>query len=194
MTLVLWLHDPDGGSAELVGGKFASLAELAGAGFGVPPAFAVCTEAYHAFMREAGLADAARAAREAAAGGDLTTVEAEAERMRAAIERAPLPGAVAEAVAGAYARLCEQAGAENVSVAVRRGRRPADRDRVRPAAPRFRRAGLGAGALPGRPADERADLESSGGGRPGGAARGGGRRARGALLDQPRHGAAHVSQ
>ena len=119
MTFVLWLDDPAATSGELVGGKFASLAEMAGAGFGVPRAFAVSTESYRAFMRENRLEDAARAALAAAAGGDFATVEVEAERMRAAIEGAPLPAPVAATVTAAYARLCELVGASDVPVAVR---------------------------------------------------------------------------
>ena len=40
-----------------------------GAGFGVPPAFAVTTAAYRGFMRESGLEERARAVRATAAGG-----------------------------------------------------------------------------------------------------------------------------
>jgi pyruvate,water dikinase len=109
MTHVLWLDDPDARSGALVGGKFSSLAELTAAGFGVPPAFAVTTEAYAAFLREAALEEQAHAVHDHAAG----------EAMRAAIEAAPLPAAVADAVDASYARLCADTGVGDVPVAVR---------------------------------------------------------------------------
>lgn len=118
-ALVLWLDDAGSDSGSLVGGKFSSLAEMSGAGFGVPPAFAVATTAYRTFMRECGLEEEARAAREAASGGDLRVVTAASERMRRAIEGSKLPAAVGDAVMGAYRRLCEETGASDVPVAVR---------------------------------------------------------------------------
>lgn len=109
MKHVLWLDDPDGQSGALVGGKFSSLAEMAAAGFAVPPAFAVTTDAYAAFLQEAALEEQAHAAHDRAAG----------EAIRAAIESAPLPEAVSTAIADAYARLCDETGIADVPVAVR---------------------------------------------------------------------------
>ena len=36
-ALVLWLDEVEADAGPAVGGKFSSLAEMAGAGFGVPP-------------------------------------------------------------------------------------------------------------------------------------------------------------
>jgi pyruvate, water dikinase len=110
MSFVVWYGDAGSKSGELVGGKYASLAEMAAAGFGVPPAFAVTTEAVTAFMAESGLEADARAV-----GDDLEA----AARVRARIEETPLPGTVAAEIARAYARLCEQVGVADVPVAVR---------------------------------------------------------------------------
>jgi len=118
-TLVLWLDEVGTDSGTLVGGKFSSLGEMAAAGFAVPPAFAVTTDAYRAFMGDGRLGELARSARAAAHGGDLLAIEDAAETMREAIESTPLPAAVADAVAEAYARLCERAGSPDVPVAVR---------------------------------------------------------------------------
>lgn len=110
MSYVLWPEEAGSQSGELVGGKFAGLAEMIEAGFGVPPAFAVTTTAVAAFMRESGLEQEARAV-----GNDL---EAGA-RIRAKIEQTPLPAEVVEEITRAYTRLCEQVATADVPVAVR---------------------------------------------------------------------------
>jgi pyruvate,water dikinase len=110
MSYVLWPEDAGAQAGELVGGKFSSLAELTTAGFVVPPAFAVTTEAVAAFMTVSGLEEEARAVHDDLGAG---------ARMRAKIEETPLPPAVAEAIASAYALLCERTGIPNVPVAVR---------------------------------------------------------------------------
>ena len=60
-ALVLRLADP-GTDVSAVGGKGASLARLAAAGFDVPAAIVVTTQAYRAFVDQAGLHQAVRAA------------------------------------------------------------------------------------------------------------------------------------
>ena len=109
-SLVLWLDEDGATSGELVGGKFSSLAEMRRAGFGVPSAFAVTTTAYRCFLSEASLADSA-----AAVGGDL----AAAAELRSAIESAPLPDVLTEAISAGYERLCDDAGSADIPVAVR---------------------------------------------------------------------------
>ena len=90
------LHGLDGCALHRVGGKAANLSELIGAGFPVPPGFAVTTAAYSEVARS-------------------TVPDAEhPARARAAFEEAAVPAAVADAVRQAYARL----GAD-VPVAVR---------------------------------------------------------------------------
>ncbi|PSP81563.1 phosphoenolpyruvate synthase [Halobacteriales archaeon QS_1_68_20] len=54
---VLWLEDIDASDIESVGGKGASLGELASAGLPVPPAFVVTAETYRSFIEEAGIDD-----------------------------------------------------------------------------------------------------------------------------------------
>jgi pyruvate,water dikinase len=110
MSFVLWPEDAGAQSGDLVGGKFSSLAEMIDAGFGVPPAFAVTTAAVSAFMNEGGLEHDARAVNQDLEAG---------ARVRAKMEETPLPGAVADAISRAYARLCEQTAIPDVPVAVR---------------------------------------------------------------------------
>jgi pyruvate,water dikinase len=81
------------------GGKSANLGELLAAEIPVPPGFAISTEAYHSFVRDAGL-------KEIIAAGSPAIGDA----MRAA----PMPAQVRTQVAGAYAQL-----GDDVPVAVR---------------------------------------------------------------------------
>jgi phosphoenolpyruvate synthase/pyruvate phosphate dikinase len=87
------------GDVARVGGKCASLGELTGAGFPVPPGFAVSTRAFE----------------EATAPLDLTDVQA----AREAVRGASVPDAVAAAIRDAYAALAERVGASEPPVAVR---------------------------------------------------------------------------
>ena len=54
---VLWLADIGADDLETVGGKAASLGELAAAELPVPPAFVVTAETYRKFIEEAGIAE-----------------------------------------------------------------------------------------------------------------------------------------
>jgi pyruvate,water dikinase len=110
MTYVLWLDDADAQSGAIVGGKFSSLAEMTAAGFGVPPAFAITTEALTAFMNEGGLDGDARSVGTDVAAGAL---------IQERIASTPIPAGVAAEVATAYAWLCEQTDISDVPVAVR---------------------------------------------------------------------------
>jgi pyruvate,water dikinase len=83
---------------------------MAAAGFGVPPAFAVTTNAVAAFMNESGLEQEARAVH-----SDLDA----AARMRAKMEQTDLPPKVGAEIAQAYRLLCERTGIGDVPVAVR---------------------------------------------------------------------------
>jgi phosphoenolpyruvate synthase/pyruvate phosphate dikinase len=110
MTYVLWLDDAGAETGALVGGKFSSLAEMTAAGFGVPRAFAVTTDALAAFMIESGLEHDARAVHTDVAAGAV---------IQQRILETPLPAAVAAEVTAAYARLCDETGVDDVPVAVR---------------------------------------------------------------------------
>jgi pyruvate,water dikinase len=99
------------------GGKGASLGELLRAGIRVPDGFVVTTAAFREAM--GALADEI--------GGRVTVLDpADADRLatvtaeiRALVESAPPPPAVADAITAAYAQLCAQAGQPDLPVAVR---------------------------------------------------------------------------
>jgi pyruvate,water dikinase len=116
---VLWIDDPAASGSRLLGGKFGSLAEMTQAGFAVPPGFGITTTAYRHFLDSAGLAERAQQVRAQAATADLATITALSAEFTAAIESAPLPADLEEAVRGAYAELERRTGAGSLPVAVR---------------------------------------------------------------------------
>ena len=116
---VLWLDHASAPDNPLLGGKFASLAEMTAAGFSVPPGFGVTTTAYRAFMAHAGLADRAAFVREAARGRALADSGEARALLVEAIGSAPMPDELENAIRRNYALLAEKAGRAGVPVAVR---------------------------------------------------------------------------
>jgi pyruvate,water dikinase len=116
---ILWIDAPEAPGSALLGGKFGSLAEMADAGFAVPPGFGITTTAYRYFLDTAGLTDRARELRARAATADLATIGALSAEFTAAIEAAPLPADLEDAVRAAYAELERRTGTDALPVAVR---------------------------------------------------------------------------
>jgi pyruvate,water dikinase len=79
------------------GGKSSALGELLAAEIPVPPGFALCTDAYQAFVAESELQPVIEAALSAGAGAP--------EKIAGAMGSAPVPDAVREQIAEAYAEL-----------------------------------------------------------------------------------------
>ena len=104
LPLVMTLDDV-GAVPEVVGGKGASLARLARAGFRVPPGFDVTTGAYLDFLDGGGLRDELLSAMSVVDGSDAATFEAAATRIAELFAERPVPTATAAAIAGAYAAL-----------------------------------------------------------------------------------------
>jgi pyruvate,water dikinase len=113
VPLVMALDDP-GAVLGVVGGKGASLARLARAGFGVPPGFYVTTSAYLDFVRRGGLLEPVLAAMSAVEVSDAATFGAAAARIGELFAGPPVPVPTAAAIAGACACL-----GDDVPVAVR---------------------------------------------------------------------------
>jgi pyruvate,water dikinase len=95
----------DATDAGTVGGKAASLGELARAGVGVPRGFAVTTEAFAAALAAVDADGALRAGIEALSAADLAEVARVAGRFRALVAGAPLPAEIAAAIEAGYAEL-----------------------------------------------------------------------------------------
>ncbi len=117
MAFVITLTDAAGAGA--VGGKAASLGELARAGVAVPPGFAVTAEAFTAAMAAVDADGTLRAGIEALPAGDVAQIARAAARFRAIVAEAPLPSEVAAAVEAGYAALGIAGGDAPADVAVR---------------------------------------------------------------------------
>ena len=105
MSFVVTLEDAAGAGPGAVGGKAASLGELARAGVTVPPGFAVTTAAFAAAMAALDADGTRRAAIEATPAADLAEVARVAAGFRALVAGAPLPAEVAAAIEAGYAAL-----------------------------------------------------------------------------------------
>lgn len=116
---VLWLDDPAAVGNPLLGGKFASLAEMVGAGLSVPHGFGITTAAYRYFMAASGLAEEARRVREIAPKLALHEIKAETAALINGIKTAPLPVDLEDQVRRNYALLEMRAQRQYVPVAVR---------------------------------------------------------------------------
>lgn len=103
-----------------VGGKAAGLAEMTAAGLPVAPGFAVTAAAYRRYLDEGGLRPFT-ASLLAGLGTEINQAAFDdAERAVAErFEQVPLPEEIAAQIRAAYARLCRDAGVEDVAVAVR---------------------------------------------------------------------------
>jgi pyruvate,water dikinase len=89
------------------GGKSANLGELLAADIPVPPGFAISTEAYHAFVRDAGLEDRISSALSSATPGDVDAIGRASHAISEAMRFAPVPAALRDRIAEHYAALSE---------------------------------------------------------------------------------------
>jgi pyruvate,water dikinase len=102
----LWLPlDSPGATLEMVGGKGASLAKLAGAGLPVPGGFHVTTGAYRRFVEENELQSAILAALKTADSSQPSTLETASQTIAGQFARASMPPDIADAIARAYGDL-----------------------------------------------------------------------------------------
>jgi len=122
-TYVLWLHELRLSDLAQVGGKNSSLGEMIGhlsqLGVSVPGGFATTADAYREFITVNKLTERMQ---ERLANLDIEDVgelvKAGAE-IRGWVMEAPLQPALDAAIRGAYKTMCEEAGAKEISVAVR---------------------------------------------------------------------------
>ncbi len=102
--IVLPLSAIDRAAIAIAGGKAANLGELTRAGFPVPPGFSVSTAAYSLVAESAGL-EPTLAVLAATRAEDTARLAELAATARARLLSAPVPTAVADAVAAAYRTL-----------------------------------------------------------------------------------------
>mgnify|MGYP002632054570 CR=1 FL=1 len=103
--LILGLRE--GRDGRRLGGKAQALADLLRAGFPVPPACVVTTDALDRHIADAGLAPLCEAVARAAASGDGDRARAAAQAAAAAIEVAPLSAALEAELGPAWSELAE---------------------------------------------------------------------------------------
>jgi len=105
------IADVAAGDLPLVGGKGANLGELTQAGFPVPKAFCVTTDAYRAFIASAGLQDPILAQLDGCDYDDVGDLAARAARIRDMIIGATMPLDIEQAIRDSYAALEAELGA-----------------------------------------------------------------------------------
>jgi pyruvate,water dikinase len=110
---VLWLDDIGSTDLDRVGGKAASLGEMAAAGLPVPPAFVVTADTYRSFVEETGIQEELFEAIDVDTEDSKALAEA-AETAQDLVCETPLPESLRAEILGA----CDRLG-DDVSVAVR---------------------------------------------------------------------------
>ncbi len=98
LPLTLFFESIQGSDTSIVGGKGANLGALTHAGVQVPPGFCVTTRAYELFTAQLPDSDARFAELETLDGNNVEAARQAAERMRAALDKLPVPTEVADAV------------------------------------------------------------------------------------------------
>ncbi|HET7299746.1 MAG TPA: phosphoenolpyruvate synthase, partial [Oleiagrimonas sp.] len=121
--LVLWLDALRMTDLAKVGGKNASLGEMIGnlgkLGVSVPGGFATTADAYQTYLEKSGLAERIQKRLETLDVEDVNALTAAGKEIRGWIIDTALPADLEQAIRDAYAKLCKDAGAEDISVAVR---------------------------------------------------------------------------
>jgi len=121
--LVLWLDQLRLSDLGKVGGKNASLGEMIGnlakLGVSVPGGFATTASAFQQFIAQSGLAERIQARLATLDVDDVDALTKAGAEIRGWVIDTPLIPEFDVAVRAAYAKLCKDAGADNIAVAVR---------------------------------------------------------------------------
>ncbi|HET7223128.1 MAG TPA: PEP/pyruvate-binding domain-containing protein, partial [Rhodanobacteraceae bacterium] len=121
--LVLWLDRLRMSDLAKVGGKNASLGEMIGnlakLGVSVPGGFATTADAFREYLEKSGLADRIQKRLATLNVENVTALNAAGREIRGWIVDTKLPDELEQAVRGAYAKLCKDAGGDEIPVAVR---------------------------------------------------------------------------
>jgi pyruvate, water dikinase len=121
--LILELNQVNLADLNLVGGKNASLGEmlqqLTSVGINVPTGFATTAFAYRTFLQTNGLEEKLRRLFAHLNVEDVNNLRQVGKQARAMVSQTPFPDALRQAIALAYANLCQTYGTTDVDVAVR---------------------------------------------------------------------------
>ncbi|MDI6867708.1 phosphoenolpyruvate synthase [Methanoculleus sp.] len=112
---VLWLEEIKKEDIPSVGGKGASLGEMAAIGLPVPRAFVVTAQAFRRFLVEAGIEDKIFSRLGNLDVDDTAALESVSREVREIVLNAAMPDRIRQEIVEAYARM----GGENTIVAVR---------------------------------------------------------------------------
>ncbi|MEB3179847.1 MAG: phosphoenolpyruvate synthase [Nostocaceae cyanobacterium] len=111
-TLILWFDEVGIADIPLVGGKNASLGEmiqeLSPKGVNVPTGFATTADAYRYFIQSAGLETQLRELFSDLDVEDVANLKERGRKARSLLMHTPFPGELRDAIALAYAKLCER--------------------------------------------------------------------------------------
>ncbi|RUL79693.1 phosphoenolpyruvate synthase [Dyella choica] len=121
--LVLWLDQLRMTDLGKVGGKNASLGEMIGnlaqLGVSVPGGFATTAQAFQQYLEKSGLSQRIAERLTSLDVDDVDALVAGGKEIRGWIVDTALPAHLEGAIRDAYAKLCKDAGADNIAVAVR---------------------------------------------------------------------------
>ena len=121
--LVLWLDTLRMTDLAKVGGKNASLGEMIGnlakLGVSVPGGFATTASAFQQYLEKSGVAKRIQERLSKLDVDDVQALVAAGKEIREWVTETPLPADLDQAIRDAYAKLCKDAGADNIAVAVR---------------------------------------------------------------------------
>ncbi len=121
--MVLWLDELRLSDLGKVGGKNSSLGEMIGnlskLGVSVPGGFATTAQAFQNFIAQSGLAQRIQDRLSTLDVDDVAALTLAGKEIRGWIIETPLIDELEQEVRTSYARMCADAGAENIAVAVR---------------------------------------------------------------------------
>jgi pyruvate,water dikinase len=120
-ALVLWFETLRNTDVPIVGGKNASLGEMINAGMPVPPGFAVTAYAYEKFITETEIAKKIyQIINETVTDpNDPKQYDTASKKIRALIEKTPMPPKIASSIKAAYKELNKRSNLKATFVAVR---------------------------------------------------------------------------
>ena len=116
---LVWFDSFDGVELACVGGKSASLGQMAGAGLPVPPGFAITSHVFRAARESSGTADVIRSSLDGLDPDDAADVSRRALAVRDLIRAWPIPPGTEAGIRAAYRALSRRSGRNRVAVAVR---------------------------------------------------------------------------
>ncbi|HKR77471.1 MAG TPA: PEP/pyruvate-binding domain-containing protein, partial [Rhodanobacter sp.] len=121
--LVLWLDQLRMTDLGKVGGKNASLGEMIGnlakLGVSVPGGFATTADAFQQYLEKSGVAKRIQARLANLDVDDVDALTKAGKEIREWVTETPLPTELDQAIRDAYTKLCKDAGADDIAVAVR---------------------------------------------------------------------------